>query len=42
MEARTKWLWTLTAANTVTAVLFFLAISRVMLALAVLAPKITG
>jgi hypothetical protein len=42
MAARSKWLWALTAASTITAVLFFLAIFRVILALAVLAPTITG
>ena len=42
MEVRTKWLWTLTAANIVTAILFCLAIFGVLLALAVIAPTITG
>ena len=34
MDVRTKWLWTLTAANIVTAILFCLAILGVLLALA--------
>jgi hypothetical protein len=42
MDVRTKALWTLTAANMVTAILFYLAIFGVMLALAVIAPTITG
>ena len=41
MDVRTKRLWTLTAANLATAILFFLAITGVVLALGVIAPEIT-
>jgi hypothetical protein len=42
VDVRTKWLWTLSAANIVTAILFCLAIFGVALALAVIAPTISG
>lgn len=42
MEARSKWLWTVTVANVAFAALLLLVIYNIMLALAVLAPEISG
>jgi hypothetical protein len=42
MEARSKWLWAVTVANITVAALLLLIISSIMLALAVLAPEISG
>jgi hypothetical protein len=42
MDARSKWLWTVTLANIVVASLLLLVIYAMMVALAVLAPEITG
>jgi hypothetical protein len=42
MEARSKWLWIVTLANIVVASLLLLVIYNIMLALAVLAPEISG
>jgi uncharacterized protein DUF6843 len=42
METRSKWLWTVTVANVAVACLLLLVIYSMMLALAVLAPEISG
>jgi len=42
MERRLKWLWGVTLANVAVAFLLFLALYGIMLALAVLAPEISG
>ena len=42
MEARSKWLWIVTLANVAVALLLLLSLYGIMLALAVLAPQISG